>query len=189
MSEAQPLTADIELAEDEPTGTAFGRPTKYRPEYAEQAKKLCRLGATDVALADFFNVTTRTITRWKSEHEDFCLALTVAKEEADEAVERSLYHKAVGYEQEAVKIFLPKDSSTPVYAPYREKIAPDTGAAIFWLKNRRRDRWRDRTEQDVNVNVTLSGEFEALVKQIKHDDVLDLEPIDAEDAKTIQQSK
>lgn len=31
-----------------------GRPTKYKPEYAEQASKLCALGATDAQLADFF---------------------------------------------------------------------------------------------------------------------------------------
>lgn len=33
---------------------AIGRPTKYRPEFAEQARKLCLLGATDKELADFF---------------------------------------------------------------------------------------------------------------------------------------
>lgn len=31
-----------------------GRPTDYKPEYAEQAAKLCALGATDMDLADFF---------------------------------------------------------------------------------------------------------------------------------------
>lgn len=32
----------------------MARPTKYKAEYAEQALKLCRLGATDVELANFF---------------------------------------------------------------------------------------------------------------------------------------
>jgi hypothetical protein len=31
-----------------------------------------------------------------------------------------------------------------VYAPYTEHYPPDTTAAIFWLKNRRRNEWRDR---------------------------------------------
>jgi len=30
-----------------------GRPTNYHPEYAEQAYKLCLLGATDEQLGDF----------------------------------------------------------------------------------------------------------------------------------------
>ena len=31
-----------------------GRPTKFKEEFIEQAEKLCKLGATDVDLADFF---------------------------------------------------------------------------------------------------------------------------------------
>ena len=31
-----------------------GRPTKYKPEYVEQAAKLCNLGATDKHLCDFY---------------------------------------------------------------------------------------------------------------------------------------
>ena len=38
-----------------------GRPTLYREEYTEQALKLCRLGATDRELADFFDVHVDTI--------------------------------------------------------------------------------------------------------------------------------
>jgi hypothetical protein len=31
-----------------------GRPSDYLPEYVDQAAKLCRLGATDAKIADFF---------------------------------------------------------------------------------------------------------------------------------------
>lgn len=122
-----------------------GRPTDYKAEYAEQAKKLCQLGATDQEIADFFEVSQRTIYRWKAEHDEFCQSLKAGKEVADERVERSLFQKAIGYEQDAVKIFMPASKEEPVYAEYREKIAPDTTAAIFWLKNRRPDLWRDKT--------------------------------------------
>lgn len=120
-----------------------GRPTGYRAEFADQAAKLCALGATDADLASFFNVSARTISNWKAQHERFLLALKVGKEAADARVERSLFHRAVGYEQEAVKIFMPAGAKEPVYAPYTERIGPDTTAAIFWLKNRRPDLWRD----------------------------------------------
>lgn len=43
-----------------------GRPTLYREEYAEQARKLCLLGTTDAELADFFNVAVDTINEWKT---------------------------------------------------------------------------------------------------------------------------
>lgn len=120
-----------------------GRPTDYRDEYAKQAEKLSALGATDQEIADFFEVDVRTIYRWKNVHDSFCQSLKVGKDIADERVERSLYQKAIGYEQDEVKIFMPGGASEPVYAPFRAKVAPDTTAAIFWLKNRQAAQWRD----------------------------------------------
>lgn len=121
----------------------MARPTDFKPEYVAQAEKLCKLGATDQELADFFEVSARTIYRWQASHEEFCQALKAGKSEADERVERSLYHRAVGYKHEAVKIFMPAGAAKPVYAPYVEHVPPDTTACIFWLKNRRPEAWRD----------------------------------------------
>lgn len=123
----------------------IGRPSEYKDEYAAQAEKLAALGATDQEVADFFEIDVRTVYRWKHDHDAFCQALKVGKTVADERVERSLYQKAIGYEQDEVKIFMPGGAEEPVYAPYRAKIAPDTTAAIFWLKNRRSQDWRDRS--------------------------------------------
>lgn len=125
---------------------AGGRPTSFKPEYCDQASKLCLLGATDAEIADFFEVDVRTIYRWQNSHPEFCQALKVAKSQADERVERSLYHRATGYTHDAVKIFMPAGAKEPVYAPYREHVPPDTTAMIFWLKNRRPEQWRDKTE-------------------------------------------
>jgi hypothetical protein len=125
-----------------------GRPPKYTPEFAEQARKLCLLGATDEEIAAFFEVEVRTVYRWKLDHDEFCQALKAGKAEADERVERSLYQKAVGYRQQAVKIFMPAGATNPVYADYVENLAPDTTAAIFWLKNRRPQEWRDKQEHE-----------------------------------------
>ena len=128
-----------------------GRPSPYKPEYATQAEKLCLLGATDQEIADFFKVDVRTIYRWKHDHDEFCQAVKIGKDKLDDRVERSLYQRAVGYEQEEVKIFMPSGATEPVYAPYRAKIAPDVGAAKLWLTNRRGDVWREKTEQDLNI--------------------------------------
>lgn len=127
---------------------AGGRPPKYSQEYADQARKLCLLGATDEEIASFFDVEVRTIYRWKLDHDEFCQALKVGKAEADDRVERSLYQKAIGYRQQAIKIFMPAGKDDPVYAPYVEHMAPDTTAAIFWLKNRRSQDWRDKQDHE-----------------------------------------
>ena len=124
-----------------------GRPSSYKPEYAPQAEKLCRLGATDVELADFFEVDVRTIHRWRQQHEEFCRAGKNGKEPADDRVERSLYHKATGYTYDAVKIF--NADGNPLIVPYRAHVPPDTTAAIFWLKNRRPAEWRDKRDHEL----------------------------------------
>lgn len=128
---------------------AGGRPTKFKDEFIEQGRKLCLLGATDQEIADFFEVDVRSIHRWKADNDEFCRALKAGKEVADDRVERSLYQRATGYEQDEVKIFMPAGAAEPVYASYRAKVAPDTTACIFWLKNRRPDLWRDKTQAEV----------------------------------------
>lgn len=137
----------MEQVEEE---SSIGRPTKYREEFAAQAEKLCALGATDQEIADFFEVSVRTVYRWKADHDEFCQSLKVGKVVADERVERSLFQKAIGYEQDEVKIFMPANAEKPVYAPFRAKVAPDTTAAIFWLKNRRPDLWRDKQQTELS---------------------------------------
>jgi hypothetical protein len=157
--------------------TDRGRPSAYDPDFARQAGKLCQLGATDQELADFFEVDVRTIYRWKHDQDDFCQALKSGKGVADERVERSLYQRAIGYEQDEVKIFMPASSPAPVYAPFRAKVAPDVTAAIFWLKNRRRDEWRDKQEVDhTSSDGSMTPQRVELVALKPNDDGTDSSP-------------
>ena len=129
---------------DEAVSVERGRPTAYRPEFVTQAEKLCKLGATLFDIAQFFEVSTRTISRWMNEHEDFCLAIKVGGAPADERVIASLFHRATGYSFESEKIF--NFQGEIVRAATTEHVPPDATAAIFWLKNRRPAEWRDRKE-------------------------------------------
>lgn len=135
-----------------------GRPSPYKKEFAKQAEKLCILGATENDLANFFEVVGSTIRKWAIEHPEFSAALKDGRGVADNRVERSLYHRAVGYSHEAVKIFLPRGSGEPIYAPYVEHVPPDTTACIFWLKNRRKDLWRDVHKHEHGA----AGEFDKM---------------------------
>lgn len=119
----------------------MARPSKFKPEFIAQAEKLCKLGATDMELADFFDVEVRTLYRWKAENAAFCQALKAGKDEADDRVERSLYARANGYEHDEVDIRVV--GGAIVQTPIRKYYPPDTTAAIFWLKNRRAAEWRE----------------------------------------------
>lgn len=130
-----------------------GRPTSYKPAYAEQARKLCELGATDIELADFFEVNVATIYRWRHREPKFCEALKVGKDACDDRVERSLYNRAVGYTFESEKVF--QFQGQIVRAETKEHVPPETGAAMSWLKNRRGDVWRDKQEVEHTGGVKI----------------------------------
>lgn len=140
----------------------MARPSKYKPEFVQQAEKLCRLGATDVEIADFFKVDVRTLYRWKGENEEFCQALKAGKDVSDERVERSLFSRAIGYEHDEVDIRVV--GGEIIQTPIRKFYPPDTTAAIFWLKNRRPDEWRDKTEHQHSGHVAISKLTRTIVK-------------------------
>ena len=118
----------------------------YKPEYARDFKKLYELGATDVEVADFFEIEVRTLYYWMRKYPDLIQAAKAGKDALDDRVERSLYHRAVGYTHDAVKIF--QFQGQPVIVPYKEHVPPDVSAATLWLKNRRKDVWRDKIDHE-----------------------------------------
>jgi len=121
----------------------MGRPTKYLPEHAARAAELTDGGATNREVARALGISESTLHLWRAEHPEFSDALKMGKEAADERVISSLYRRAVGYSFDAVKIFMPAGAPKPIHTDYVEHVPPDVTAAIFWLKNRRREEWRD----------------------------------------------
>lgn len=78
-----------------------GRPTEYKHEYNDQAYKLCLLGATDNDLADFFNVTERTINNWKEEYQEFFQSINAGKEIAFKDFVTKVFSQSLrAYEEE-----------------------------------------------------------------------------------------
>lgn len=119
-----------------------GRPTDYKTEYAEQAYKLCLLAATDADLAQFFEVSEQTINAWKQVHPKFLESLKRGKAVADAEVADRLYRRAMGYEHP--DLYITQYQGKIVQSEITKYYPPDTTAAIFWLKNRQPDKWRDR---------------------------------------------
>lgn len=145
-----------------------GRPTKYNPSYCKIAKKMTELGAIDTEIAEALDVDVATFYRWRNQHPEFCESLKIGKEHIDDRVEATLLRRAVGYTQEQVKIF--QYQGAELVVPYTEIVQPDTTAMIFWLKNRRPDKWRQAPEPDESsepppLNITF--EVRQAVEQVK----------------------
>ncbi len=111
-----------------------GQPTKFKQEYCEKVEGLCRLGLTDKQIAEYFDVSLRTLYNWKLKHPEYLRAEKRGKQDADERVAEFLWKKATGQVEGGC-----------------------TTAAIFWLKNRQRNVWSDRKEHAV-ATVSLSQE-------------------------------
>lgn len=141
-----------------------GRPTLYRPEYARQATKLCKLGATDPELADFFEVSIGTVKLWAVQHEEFLAARMSGKLAYDDRVEHALAARALGYEHDEVDIRVVEGQI--IQTPIRKHYPPDATAAIFWLKNRRSGAWKDRTEQKIEAEVTEVVDKDDLARRV-----------------------
>jgi hypothetical protein len=158
---SKPAIKEIKTAEPAPKSNAVakptGRPSTYRPEYADQAHNLALLGLTEDTIAATLEITTKCLNAWKYMHPAFGEALKRGKQPADGEVVRSLYERATGYrwtEQQAFKVKRGKDIEEIQVIEVERRVPPETVAGIFWLKNRQRENWRDKHEVDVTNRYT-----------------------------------
>lgn len=143
----------------------MARPSKFKPEYVKQAEALSRLGLTDIEMAEVFGVSVRTLHRWKVESEEFCHSLKAGKDHADERVARALFMRATGYEyveQQAIKTKVGQHEEKVEVVEVERHAPADTTAAIFWLKNRRPEQWRDKTQHEHTISDERSRDDDEL---------------------------
>lgn len=116
-----------------------------------------RDGLTDEQIAKNMGVSVKTLYNWKTAYLPILQALKKGKEVVDRQVENALFKKAVGYKYTEVikeRKINPDTGECEliVTKEVTKEIPPDVTACIFWLKNRRPDKWRDRIpepDQDI----------------------------------------
>lgn len=105
-----------------------------------------REGLTDEQIAKNCNISRSTLSEWKKKHADISDTLKKGKEVVDFEVENALLKKALGYtivlEEEKV------DKYGDVHTLKKDVHIPgDTTAQIFWLKNRKPEKWREKQKE------------------------------------------
>lgn len=123
---------------------AKGKYAKWlEPEGLLLLEGWARDGLTDEQIAHNMGVTAKTLYEWKKSHGEICEALKKGKEVVDLQVENALLKRALGYEYTEQRIEVSEKDGKKVTQTIKH-VVPDTTAQIFWLKNRRADKWRDK---------------------------------------------
>ena len=114
-----------------------GRKSKYAAFVERKGLVLvagwARDGLTDEQIAHNIGISRSTLSEWKNKYPDFSDALKRSKEVADYEVENALFKKA--------------------------KMG-DVTDQIFWLKNRRPEKWRDKADMTLTPS---NGVLESLL--------------------------
>ena len=128
------------------------------PDKLIELEGWAREGLTDKQIAEHkVGVSERTFTEWKAKYPTIYSALKKGKAPVDFKVENALYKSAKGFTKtvkRAIKVKTEKQLAGKgkiveehiEYVDEEIYIKPDTTAQIFWLKNRKPDKWRDRPE-------------------------------------------
>lgn len=99
-----------------------------------------RDGLTDEQIAKNMGVSYSTLKDWKNKYSAISAALKKGKEVVDYQVENALLSSA---------------------------LEGNTTAQIFWLKNRRPDKWRDKQKEETDK--TALDKLDSILKEIKDD--------------------
>ena len=121
-----------------------------------------RDGLSQQQIANNLGINVDTLIEYKKKYSDFSEALKKGKEIVDFEVENSLLKKALGYTVTLNKQKVTKDGDV-VDIQEDVHVAPDTTAQIFWLKNRKPDKWRDKVIDSENEEA-ITNATDILVK-------------------------
>ncbi|MBU0959799.1 MAG: helix-turn-helix domain-containing protein [Nanoarchaeota archaeon] len=144
------------------------KPIKARVEAIHfdfaKIKSFASCGIIDEQFQKTLGIGKRTWDRWKKEDPEFMTLLKNGKELADNDVVKSLFKRTMGYQYHEVTREPNLNGVLVITKQVIKEVPPDVGACAFWLKNRQRDKWKERIEMDSGLD---DSEIEALRKLAK----------------------
>lgn len=140
------------------------------PEKLKKLKWWASEGLSDEQIAENIGISRQTLYTWKNKYSDIDDSIKKGREMATEQVENALFKKSTGYYVDVVEPIKVKETTFKegkkvkevekiVNAVKQIYIPPETGAQVFWLKNRAKEDWKDKvvTESDGSIEVTMKG--------------------------------
>ena len=118
-----------------------------------QIEGWARDGLIDEQIAQNMGISYSTFREWKKKFSALSAVLKKSKDVVDRQVENALFKSAIGFEYEEETVTNAGD-----VVAVRKYSKPNTTAQIFWLKNRKRNQWTDKSEVDVTGAVVFMNE-------------------------------
>ncbi|NFA42707.1 hypothetical protein EXM65_09010 [Clostridium botulinum] len=144
-----------------------GVPNKYdthvKPRLFE-IENWCREGLIEEEICKRLGVSLSSLQNYKNKYSELSKALKDGKEIADYKVENALYKRALGYKYKEVtkERELNKESGKyelVVTKEIEKEIAPDPQSIIWWLKNRKPTKWKDKIDINVDGSIDINNKF------------------------------
>ena len=121
-----------------------------------------RDGLTDEQIAHNMGISAATLYNWKSKYLEIVEALKKGKDVIDREVENALLKRALGFQYDEITLKGGVETKRVT-----KMVVPDTTAQIFWLKNRRPDKWRDKPEESRGAQDAETNAQDDLMRAIK----------------------
>lgn len=140
------------------------------PEGLLKLEAWARDGLIDEQIAANIGISRETLYQWKNKYSDISDALKKGKEVVDIQVENALLKRALGYEYTEVTQEVCENAETGemelrITKKVTKEVVPDTTAQIFWLKNRRPDKWRDKQDIEHSGGLSVRSVYENMSEE------------------------
>lgn len=138
------------------------------PEGLIKIEGWARDGLTDEQISQNMGVNRTTLYDWERKYPDISDALKKGKEIVDYQVENALLRRALGYTTIKVTKAISEESGRlEVFKEVEKEVPPDTTAQIFWLKNRKPEKWRDKQDIDVSGGLNMPNLKELSTEELR----------------------
>ncbi len=154
---------------------------KYRewltPDGLTRLEQWAREGLTDEQISKKIGVNKTTYYDWLKKYPNISNAIKRGKAPVDIAVENALLKRALGYDYDEVLTECEEyptgkfdEDGQPImrerikHRTVTKHVSPDVTAQIYWLNNRRPDRWRNRPAADASDTL---GRLDSLLEEMR----------------------
>ena len=171
-------------AKKQATGSKKARPVRMTDWETDDKLTLlqgwARNGLTQEQIAKNIGCATTTVSGWKAKSEKISEALKKGAEVVDLEVENALLKRALGYKSQNKQTFInvnAKGQKSQRVIVTENEVPPDTTAIVFWLKNRRPDKWRKMAPAFERKTEAEARKLEAEIEKLQ----LEIEALKTQD--------